>query len=312
MTIYAEIAGADPAGASEAVCARVPGMDFDLVDLRVNVAGRDVWPEGHHLPEEWFRRRLNDYDLWLIWQGSGFFQKNGAPPVPLHRGVRLFLQPGEPCRAWQSEGGQLGVIWIHFDIVHRTKGVRLAPDRLPVFFFDATRTEFFENLANRMVHLWRELPFLDARLRDAGQRLLGLMLRTLLEGYEFDLACAETDDVAGVDRHHRQMVAQALEEFHARYQEIRSISAVAAALGYSPDHFCRIFTDVTGRTPRRALMAIRIDRAKHLLRHSDLSVGAVAEAVGYGSIFPFSKRFKEEVGCSPSAFRVAPPCVGND
>lgn len=47
----------------------------------------------------------------------------------------------------------------------------------------------------------------------------------------------------------------------------------------------------------------RLDQAKMLLRETELPVGKVAEAVGYGNISYFSKLFRQKVGCQPGEYR---------
>ncbi len=277
-------------------------MDWSCIDIRVNNCGHQVWPSGFELDAAWFREKLIDYDFWFVWQGQGFFQMGAMEPVPLRRGMCLFLRPADPCKAWQREDAPLGVAWIHFDILSAAKRTPSPPDALP-FFLDTPRSEFYEGLTTRIFHLWQECDYLASRIRPDAQRFLSQLMRTLMEGYAFDSAYEATDALVGVDRHHRKVVTEALGQLHARYREIRSITQLATSLGYSRDHFCRLFTSVTGTTPHRAWMRIRMDRARDLLRHSELSVSAIAERIGYDSVFPFSRQFKREVGCSPMAYR---------
>ncbi len=60
---------------------------------------------------------------------------------------------------------------------------------------------------------------------------------------------------------------------------------------------------MTGRTPHQVLTAIRMDHAKRLLRHSGMSIGEIAESVGFDNVFHFSRQFKRQLGATPTAFR---------
>lgn len=51
------------------------------------------------------------------------------------------------------------------------------------------------------------------------------------------------------------------------------------------------------------MILARIQRAKYLLANSSLSVGQIAESLGYADIFPFSRQFKKKTGQSPRGFR---------
>lgn len=71
----------------------------------------------------------------------------------------------------------------------------------------------------------------------------------------------------------------------------------------SSAHFSRQFRAAYGETPYAYLMTRRIERAKALLRHPDMSVTEVCMAVGCTSLGSFSARFTELVGETPSAYR---------
>jgi AraC-like DNA-binding protein len=81
------------------------------------------------------------------------------------------------------------------------------------------------------------------------------------------------------------------------------VPALARAAHMSPAHFSRQFRAAYGETPYSYLMTRRIERAKALLRHGDMSVTDVCMAVGCTSLGSFSARFTELVGESPSAYR---------
>lgn len=86
---------------------------------------------------------------------------------------------------------------------------------------------------------------------------------------------------------------------------------MAAAAGFSRYHFAREFRVAFGETPGAYLTRRRVERAKDLLRHANLTVTEVCMVVGFTSLASFSRRFRELVGCSPSAFRqrCVPPAI---
>lgn len=78
-----------------------------------------------------------------------------------------------------------------------------------------------------------------------------------------------------------------------------------------PERFCysrssikRIFREETGMSVTEYLKQLRLERAMELLTTTDLSVSAVAEAVGYSGVFYFSNVFKKATGYSPSSYRI--------
>jgi AraC-like DNA-binding protein len=91
------------------------------------------------------------------------------------------------------------------------------------------------------------------------------------------------------------------------YHKPLDVPAMARAAHASPSHFARQFRRAFGETPYAYLMTRRIERAKALLRGSDLSVTEISLAVGCQSLGSFSARFHEIVGMSPRAYRAAAP-----
>ena len=82
-----------------------------------------------------------------------------------------------------------------------------------------------------------------------------------------------------------------------------SLAEIAAAANLSPYHFARTFKRSTGLSPHQYVMHRRIERAKELLRSTDLPVGVVARRVGFASPSHFAQQFGRLVGVPPSALR---------
>lgn len=83
------------------------------------------------------------------------------------------------------------------------------------------------------------------------------------------------------------------------------LAELAAACNLSRSAFARIFQQTANATPNDILMQTRMARAAGYLRQGRLSLGQVAELVGYQSEAAFSRVFKRAIGCSPGAYRRA-------
>ncbi|MDF2722513.1 MAG: AraC family transcriptional regulator [Paenibacillus sp.] len=70
----------------------------------------------------------------------------------------------------------------------------------------------------------------------------------------------------------------------------------------SEAYFRKLFKEEYGISPKQYIQQIRINRAKELLKSDYLNVTAVAEMVGYSSVYNFSKAFKIQTGQAPSEF----------
>jgi len=67
--------------------------------------------------------------------------------------------------------------------------------------------------------------------------------------------------------------------------------------------FAARFKWLMGEAPLQYVARWRMVRAVELLRSSNLTVGAIAERVGYDSETAFSKAFKRQIGQPPNQYR---------
>ncbi len=68
-------------------------------------------------------------------------------------------------------------------------------------------------------------------------------------------------------------------------------------------HFARSFKEAFGVPPHRYLLTRRIERAKSLLRDTDLAVTDIAFQTGWNSLGAFGRIFRDITGESPSELR---------
>ncbi len=98
-----------------------------------------------------------------------------------------------------------------------------------------------------------------------------------------------------------EIVSQIMQYFEEHYAEKISLDIISENMYVSPFYISKIFKSVTGDTPIRYLIDVRLDKAKKLLTtRPELSVHEVAEMVGYDDAYHFSKLFKKRFGTSPS------------
>jgi len=93
----------------------------------------------------------------------------------------------------------------------------------------------------------------------------------------------------------------------ASAQERKSTAEIAKQCGLHPDAFRRAFRQLTGETPSSFRRNQRLALARDFLRRRDLTLGRIAEVLGFFDAFHFSKLFKKRYGISPAVFRKLPP-----
>ena len=87
----------------------------------------------------------------------------------------------------------------------------------------------------------------------------------------------------------------------SRYGEPLDLRVLAREAHVSPRHFSRSFRRIFGETPHQYLISRRLERARHLLRTTELSVAEICLEVGFTSMSAFSRLFRAHFGVSPSA-----------
>lgn len=99
---------------------------------------------------------------------------------------------------------------------------------------------------------------------------------------------------------------QVLSLIDERLSDGLSLRELATRVRMSQFHFARKFRLSTGQSPHAYLTQQRMERAKRLLRQSDLPLAQVARRVGYQTQAHFTGVFRRHVGLTPRVFRLQP------
>ncbi len=100
-----------------------------------------------------------------------------------------------------------------------------------------------------------------------------------------------------------KVLMRSIERLRSESDADVSLAALAADAGLSRFHFCRAFKESTGLSPHAWLRQHRLEQAMRMLRETDVSVVAVAAALGYASQTAFAAAFKRLTGDTPTDWR---------
>jgi AraC-like DNA-binding protein len=100
----------------------------------------------------------------------------------------------------------------------------------------------------------------------------------------------------------RSRFTAVLELMQARLAETLTLDELAAAAGLSPFHFLRSFRAAHHATPREMLMALRLVRAKQMLR-AGVAPAEVAAAVGLADQAHPTRAFARRYGVTPARYQ---------
>ena len=89
----------------------------------------------------------------------------------------------------------------------------------------------------------------------------------------------------------------------SRLQQNLSVEVLAERACLCPRHFTRLFKRTFRRTPANFVEQLRITEAAHRLASRNLSIGGVADSVGFKSPEVFRRAFERRFGVTPTAFQ---------
>lgn len=126
------------------------------------------------------------------------------------------------------------------------------------------------------------------------------LLRTLLIycDSECNVRIADDNNTSKV-----QIVTQYKDLVAQHYTETHRVSDYARMLNITPKYLNQVTREILGMTAKSIIHEQLTIQARRELKFSDDSIKQVAFKLGFSEPFHFSKYFKRQVGCSPSAYR---------
>lgn len=100
-----------------------------------------------------------------------------------------------------------------------------------------------------------------------------------------------------------QRMRQLLEFIETNLDQPLTLDAMAAHVGISPLYLARAFKAALGTSPHQYVLARRIERAKELLRNTEMPIIDVALSVGFSSQSHLSHWMIRQTGITPAVYR---------
>lgn len=104
-----------------------------------------------------------------------------------------------------------------------------------------------------------------------------------------------------------QRIRQLIEFIEANLDQPLTLDAMASQVGISPLYLGRAFKAAVGQSPHQYVLTRRIERARELLRNTDIPIVDVALSVGFSSQSHLSHWMIRHTGVSPAAYRRGHP-----
>ena len=91
---------------------------------------------------------------------------------------------------------------------------------------------------------------------------------------------------------------------YANYREKITLDDICVAGNVGKTTCTMLFKKYVGVTPNAFLLDVRLEKAAHLLRESDMNITEIAFETGFSGASYFSEAFRQKFGCSPREFRL--------
>ena len=127
-------------------------------------------------------------------------------------------------------------------------------------------------------------------------------LESIRDTYSILLTILQSDANTYLPSEMQKRIAPALEYISRNYNTPITNDQLAALTGMSTVYFRKLFSRLIGTSPIAYAHALRIERAKEMLRSDYGSLSDLARSLGYASLYDFSRDFKKHTGVAPSSY----------
>ena len=270
---------------------RIPFRETRL-PLRILSAGTyqlHTWPK---LPT-WRPRGRVDWQLIYISAGAGHFILDGREII-LPAGNMVLYQPKQEQRYFFLGENSSQYWFVHFtgnQVRNILKYYKIPLDGYVLHTGISYEYEdLFKNMRDELVDCSSDY---EEMLTFLFRELLITMNRRMNEG---------APRIAGFTQ---DEVTHAKDYFREHYNEDINIERYAASRNMSTSWFNKCFRSITGISPMKFILDVRMRNAQILLETTDGTISEIAQIVGYDNPMYFSRVFRKEKGLSPLKYRKA-------
>lgn len=257
----------------------------ELVSLSVYNVGFQKCDPLH----QWGPGIRDHYLIHYVFSGKGCYLLNGQT-FELHAGDSFLVYPNTEVLYHAAADNPWEYAWVGFtgsDASMILNATDFSPER--PFIKD---TPFGDAVYRQILHIY------DARGNEFEHAVemtgrLYTMLALFLHGATH----------SGSQNSANSYVQKGIEFISSNYSYAITVEDIADYVGVSRSHLFRSFESVLGQSPKEYLTDFRMKQACYLLEHSELSITAIANSLGFDNSLYFSKTFHKQKGTSPKEFR---------
>lgn len=234
------------------------------------------------------RDNTTSFQILFTYDGCGVFE---------YQNKRYTLGPGDGifinCRL-PSEYRTIGKSWKHCVLHLNGKNAEylysLYDKNGDVSFHQSITGHFQETLERIPHYMHLATPYRDIDVSNTLENLILMLIRSK-DDYRFTGADVPDNIHAVVDY------------MYSHYAEEVSLDDLAVVSGYNKFYLCRLFKKHFNMSPQEYVIQLRIQRAKELLRDTEMPIQNIGNLTGIHDPNYFYRLFKSRSGVSPASYR---------
>lgn len=223
-------------------------------------------------------------DLWLIHyvtHGKGYFNGN-----PVHAGQGFLIRRGQKEQYFPDKEDPWTFLWITSSDDTMGAFFEKYPVDKKTQIFDYQHVSSVENVMNYIkLHHNKILSC---------EQLFEIFLHIFNKHFEAGV-CASTAD---------EYFNFATQYMNTHIHTKIRIGELAGMIGITPTYLFDLFKERLNISPKQYLNRQRAYMAKRMLKSTDFTITEIAHSVGYDDVLAFSRFFRNQVGYSPTTYKV--------
>ncbi len=245
--------------------------------------------------------------MLYVQSGSGAIEISGTR-YPLSVGTLICWQAGSRYGFTELSGTSIRAIMLNFDFIGEL-GAAMLRNPAPPEEFDFAQLEstasFIENADERGVFIDRDGFWAESLMRELlnEYRARQFYSESAARGIITLLTARLSRNMLLGDSASSRRSDEIIDYINEHISEKLTYESLGRVFSYHPNHLSRIINKATGLPLHRYLLRLRIEKAYGLLTDSGLSVAETAALCGFADAASFAKRFKREIGLTPSEVR---------
>ena len=247
-------------------------------------------PSGYTFQENG-RRVLNEYQIYYITHGSGYFESASCSRTRIEPGMMFMLFPGEwhsfapdPETGWNDH-------WVGFN-------GSFMDDKIKAGFFTFKNCVFKVGVDEKITNTYLEILDILSEEKKAFQQIAASLVISLIGRIHYkDLN--HNNGETYITRIINQSKAIMKEDFASN----TPLDQIAQSLDISYSLFRREFKNRCGISPGQYRLELRLTKAKEMLHTTNMSIADISSRLHFECIGQFSTFFKKKTGFSPLEYR---------